>query len=45
MLYKYLNASGGAIPCGDAGLIDNIGHQIKIHVGTVFQNWNNTAIA
>ncbi|MFL1897271.1 threonine aldolase family protein [Aquimarina sp. 2-A2] len=44
-LYKYLNATGGAILCGDAALIDKIAHQIKIHGGTVFQNWNNTAVA
>ncbi len=44
-LYKYLNATGGAILCGDAKLIEQITHQIKIHGGTVFQNWNNTAIA
>lgn len=44
-LYKYLNATGGAILCGDANLIDQISHQIKILGGTVFQNWNNTAVA
>lgn len=44
-LYKYLNANGGAILCGDAKLIDQVSHQIKILGGTVFQNWNNTAIA
>ena len=44
-LYKYLNASGGAILCGDAAIIDQISHLIKILGGTVFQSWNNTAIA
>lgn len=44
-LYKYLNAAGGAILCGDTELIDQISHQIKILGGTVFQNWNNTAVA
>ena len=44
-LYKYLNAAGGAILCGEAQLIDQIAHQIKIYGGTVFQTWGNTAIA
>lgn len=44
-LYKYLNATGGAILCGDAQIIDQISHQIKILGGTVFQSWNNTSIA
>ncbi|MEW7293107.1 threonine aldolase family protein [Aquimarina sp. 2304DJ70-9] len=44
-LYKYLNATGGAILCGKAKLIDQISHQIKIYGGTVFQNWNNTSMA
>lgn len=44
-LYKYLNASGGAILCGDAKHIDQVSHQIKIHGGTVFQSWNATAMA
>ncbi|WP_394747861.1 threonine aldolase family protein [Spongiimicrobium salis] len=44
-LYKYLNAAGGAILCGDAELIDQIPHQIKIHGGTLFQSWANTAMA
>ena len=44
-LYKYLNATGGAILCGDAKIIDQISHQIKILGGTVFQSWNNTAVA
>lgn len=44
-LYKYLNASGGAILCGEAKIIDQISHQIKILGGTVFQSWNNTSVA
>ena len=44
-LYKYLNAAGGAILCGDTQLIDQISHQIKILGGTTFQNWNNTSVA
>ena len=44
-LYKYLNANGGAMLCGDAEIINQLSHQIKILGGTMFQNWNNTAIA
>lgn len=44
-LYKYLNATGGAMLCGDAEIIDQVSHQIKILGGTMYQNWNNTAIA
>lgn len=44
-LYKYLNAAGGAMLCGEANLIDQVSHQIKIHGGTMFQNWNNTSVA
>lgn len=44
-LYKYLNASTGAILCGDAKLIDKMKHQIKILGGTTYQNWNSSAMA
>lgn len=44
-LYKYLNAAGGAILCGDAELIEQIPHFIKILGGTVYQNWVNAAAA
>lgn len=44
-LYKYLNAAGGAMLCGEAKKIDQIPHQIKILGGTVYQSWNNTAMA
>jgi threonine aldolase len=44
-LYKYLGAAGGAILCGDKAIIDKMPHLIKIHGGTVFQDWNHAAIA
>ena len=44
-LYKYLGAAGGAILAGDKELIDQVPHLIKIHGGTVFQNWTNAAVA
>lgn len=44
-LYKYLNANGGAVLCGDAEIMDQLSHQIKILGGTIYKNWNNTAIA
>lgn len=44
-LYKYLNAAGGAMLCGDAKLVDQVAHQIKILGGTTFQTWTNTAMA
>lgn len=44
-LYKYLNASGGAVLCGNSKLIDMLPHYIKIHGGNILQNWNNTAMA
>lgn len=44
-LYKYLNTTGGAILCGDAKLIDQISHYIKILGGTSYQSWINTAVA
>lgn len=44
-LYKCLNTAGGAVLCGDSELIDKVPHQIKIHGGTVFQSWSNTAMA
>ncbi|MGM0580246.1 MAG: threonine aldolase family protein [Bacteroidota bacterium] len=44
-LYKYLNANGGAVLCGDAALIDSLNHQIKIYGGTMYQSWMNTAVA
>ena len=44
-LYKYLNAAGGGILCGDADLIDQVPHQIKILGGNMLQAWPNTAMA
>ncbi|MEZ5083541.1 MAG: beta-eliminating lyase-related protein [Bacteroidales bacterium] len=44
-LYKYLNAGGGAILCGDAELIDRMAHQIKILGGSILRNWSVTAMA
>ncbi len=44
-LYKYLNAAGGAMLCGDSEFIDQLSHQIKIFGGTCYQTWTNTAIA
>lgn len=44
-LYKYLNAAGGAILCGKADFIEKVSHHIKIHGGTVYQTWLNTAMA
>ena len=44
-LYKYLNTAGGAILCGEAAIIDQLAHQIKILGGTVFQSWTNTSMA
>jgi threonine aldolase len=44
-LYKYLNAAGGGILCGDATLIDQVPHQIKILGGSMLHSWTNTAMA
>jgi len=44
-LYKYLNAAGGAMLCGDAKIIDQISHQIKILGGTIYKSWNYTSMA
>ena len=44
-LYKYLNAAGGGILCGDAALIDQVPHLIKILGGSVLHSWANTAMA
>jgi threonine aldolase len=44
-LYKYLGASGGAILCGDAAVIEKMPHLIKIHGGNMFGNWLNAAMA
>lgn len=44
-LYKYLGASAGAILCGDASVIDQMTHLIKIHGGSMYGNWTNAAMA
>lgn len=44
-LYKYLNAAGGGILCGNAELIDQVPHQIKILGGSILHSWANTAMA
>ncbi|MBX7151923.1 aminotransferase class I/II-fold pyridoxal phosphate-dependent enzyme [bacterium] len=38
-LYKYLGSGGGAILCGDAPVIDQMPHWIKVYGGTMFQSW------
>lgn len=44
-LYKYLNAGGGAVLCGEANIIDQMEHQIKILGGSILRNWTSTAMA
>ncbi|WP_420318155.1 threonine aldolase family protein [Ekhidna sp.] len=44
-LYKYLGACGGAILCGDAEVINQMTHLMKILGGTVFRSWTNASIA
>ncbi len=44
-LYKYLNASSGAILCGNADVVEKMAHQIKIHGGTTYQTWSASAMA
>lgn len=44
-LYKYLGASGGAVLCGPKDIIDKMEHLIKVHGGTVYSNWANSAMA
>jgi threonine aldolase len=44
-LYKYLNASSGAMLCASRELIRKIRHLIKIMGGTTYQNWNTSAMA
>jgi threonine aldolase len=44
-LYKYLGAAGGAILSGEAKVIDQIPHLMKIHGGVTFQSWPYAAMA
>jgi threonine aldolase len=44
-LYKYLGASSGAVLCGDKAVIDPMEHLVKVHGGSMYQNWANAAMA
>jgi threonine aldolase len=44
-LYKYFGASGGAILCGPAHVIDKMPLLIKVHGGSIAGNWLNAAMA
>jgi threonine aldolase len=44
-LYKYLGAAGGAILGGEAKVIDQIPHLMKIHGGVTFHSWPYAAMA
>lgn len=44
-LYKYLGANAGAVLCGDKAVIDKMPHLIKIHGGSMYQNWTNASMA
>jgi threonine aldolase len=44
-LYKYFGAAGGAVLCGDKAVIDKMTHLIKVHGGSMYGNWANTAMA
>jgi threonine aldolase len=44
-LYKYFGAAGGAMLCGDKAVIDKMPHLIKVHGGSMYGNWANTAMA
>lgn len=44
-LYKYLGSKGGAILAGDARVIDQMPHLIKIYGGNIYQNWPYAAMA
>ena len=44
-LYKYFGASGGAVLCGSAEVIDKMALLIKVHGGTIYSNWLNAAMA
>ena len=44
-LYKYLGANAGAILCGDKDLIDKMPHLIKVHGGSMYNNFSNAAMA
>jgi threonine aldolase len=44
-LYKYLGASGGAVLCGPANVINKMPRLIKVHGGSIAGNWLNAAMA
>lgn len=44
-LYKYLGSKGGAVLSGDAKVIDQMPHLIKIFGGNMYQNWPYAAMA
>lgn len=44
-LYKYFGAAGGAVLCGEKAVIDKMPHLIKVHGGSMYGNWANTAMA
>jgi len=44
-LYKYFGASGGAVLCGPAEVIDKMTHLIKVHGGSMYGNWTSAAMA
>lgn len=44
-LYKYFGAAAGAVLCGEKAVIDKMQHLIKIHGGSMYQNWANAAMA
>lgn len=44
-LYKYLGAASGAILCGPKAVIDPMEHLVKVHGGSMYQNWTNAAMA
>ncbi len=44
-LYKYLGAGAGAILSGDKTFIGKMPHLIKIHGGSMYNNWANAAMA
>lgn len=44
-LYKYLGSKGGAVLSGDAKVINQMPHLIKIFGGNMYQNWPYAAMA
>jgi threonine aldolase len=44
-LYKYLGAAAGAILAGEANVIDQIPHLMKIHGGVALHSWPYAAMA